>query len=983
MPYIIQAGDLEPHPPRLPSSILRLPKTHPVRRFEEHKGLVPPKEACRSRPDRRLPPAPLPLEHPPAVCARQLSPPPLSPSAPPPPGPPAQPSAVSSALGPLPPSLDIPELRPAPLVIIPSGRAVKRVVKVTAEPSDTAWKRVFGDKPRRVLAAIPETRNNIPMARPTPTGNDLCLVPAGSENAVPTTRGIIEEYQEEKDYEKTGNDDERTPVYLSPKPAGSAVKTARVSNANNPTDDSSVPRVPPKAKQLLGSPTHNSDWYFGRNGQSPHHSQSHPPGNSVNSLRHSASSKVVNFLTPTKNKKSSTCSTHPHADMVKNPAPAGMRPNQVQGPSPLKQSFGHSPISARNMPAQFSPEKQAVAGASPIRNPRKSDVSTGMSNAFSPHKSIASPKKSIVSPKGDFSIKRALSNALTPKHKRDKGPPVPEKDTPPDSRLSANITDFNCRPSDAYSGNAFAAAIDDDNEEPRNESPQSSETILVCMSDECSPIKVVPSGVARLHHKPHSIFKGEAGIMEVEPELFRQIEEEFQTPPIPTNLIYSPATDRGTWESNKSSTEEDDAPDYSMEGLLPGGLLPATTYQPPEIEEKRKAKPCIYSPSIYSNNDVFRNDSFNNADKEYKVTTPVPPNSLENSPAFKAQEMRQLGYGMGYADKMLPGPRIQQPIKYIKTVEPNDYVYKPEDHKFKRDGAETPVFTHDFAVDNAQKHQSAIRNSVYAAKVTPDKVYNFANGTYEHPSAVPPPLRRTSGESSSPSLRERYMEKDQGGLGINLSEVGSFKDNDTTMGVDGDADDERSRESEFLKTPLSNAFNSLWTPRVKAERERKDFGKSLRSMNQRISDLHTENVERLADMTKKMDRAIKSDGKFQIQLDNIRESVDAIGIAFVQFGMDDEKVQLIADKVIDALYPIITKGHEQNKADTERILARVDKCHDEMAREFDSLKKKSRKLHDRLASLDEHIWSTAHPNEEPREYAGMAGDYTDYHDDTC
>ncbi|THZ12246.1 hypothetical protein D6C91_08636 [Aureobasidium pullulans] len=119
----------------------------------------------------------------------------------------------------------------------------------------------------------------------------------------------------------------------------------------------------------------------------------------------------------------------------------------------------------------------------------------------------------------------------------------------------------------------------------------------------------------------------------------------------------------------------------------------------------------------------------------------------------------------------------------------------------------------------------------------------------------PPPLRRTSGDSSSPSLRERYMEKDQGGLGINLSETTRYP--------------------------------------VRA-------------------------IERLADMTKKMDRAIKSDGKFQIQLDNIRESVDAIGVAFVQFGMDDEKVQLIADKVIDALYPIITKGHEQNKADTER-----------------------------------------------------------------
>ena len=118
----------------------------------------------------------------------------------------------------------------------------------------------------------------------------------------------------------------------------------------------------------------------------------------------------------------------------------------------------------------------------------------------------------------------------------------------------------------------------------------------------------------------------------------------------------------------------------------------------------------------------------------------------------------------------------------------------------------------------------------------------------------PPPLRRTSGDSSSPSLRERYMEKDQGGLGINLSEVGSFKDDGTTMGVDGDADDERSRKSESLRTPISNAFNSLWTPRVKAERERKDFAKSLRNVNQRISDLHTENVERLAYMDNKMDR---------------------------------------------------------------------------------------------------------------------------------
>ncbi|THY35338.1 hypothetical protein D6D01_01400 [Aureobasidium pullulans] len=190
----------------------------------------------------------------------------------------------------------------------------------------------------------------------------------------------------------------------------------------------------------------------------------------------------------------------------------------------------------------------------------------------------------------------------------------------------------------------------------------------------------------------------------------------------------------------------------------------------------------------------------------------------------------------------------------------------PEDYEFKRNGAETPVFTHDFAMNSAQKHQPAFRSS-NTARVTPDKAYDFANGSYEHPSAVPPPLRRTSGDSSSSSLRERYMEKDQVGLGINLSEVGSFKDNDTTMG----------------------------TPRVKAERERKDFAKSLRNMDQRINDLHTENIERLAYMSNRLECS-----SLQNTLAQVRQSVNATGAALIQFGMDDEKVQLIAEKVVDA-----------------------------------------------------------------------------------
>ena len=40
---------------------------------------------------------------------------------------------------------------------------------------------------------------------------------------------------------------------------------------------------------------------------------------------------------------------------------------------------------------------------------------------------------------------------------------------------------------------------------------------------------------------------------------------------------------------------------------------------------------------------------------------------------------------------------------------------------------------------------------------------------------------------------------------------------------------------------------------------------------------------------------------FQVQntLAQVCQSVDATGAAFIQFGMDDEKVQLIAEKVVD------------------------------------------------------------------------------------
>jgi hypothetical protein len=57
------------------------------------------------------------------------------------------------------------------------------------------------------------------------------------------------------------------------------------------------------------------------------------------------------------------------------------------------------------------------------------------------------------------------------------------------------------------------------------------------------------------------------------------------------------------------SAERAKTPRYIAGGLLEGGLLPATTYQPPaQISSKIRPKTEIYSPSLYSvatGHDVF------------------------------------------------------------------------------------------------------------------------------------------------------------------------------------------------------------------------------------------------------------------------------------------------------------------------------------------------------------------------------------------
>lgn len=596
MPYIIpHVRNLEDCPPRMLIGHRLLPETHPLRRFEEHKrlvyardyaylclaGIIPAKEKGGHRPERKLRRAPLPPGSPDRKVLRKSLPP--DHPAPPPDSGPSTPRSPRHCF----------RRNPADT---PFDQFKKTVGPVSKQSPDTTWKRVFGHTPHRaqalrsVLEPILEPDLEPTSMIPQPSNEDnLVLVPLGSENAVPTVRGIIEEYYEEQEYEqtpKTSTKQKRTPVYLSPEMAQLTAEAIRRKSNMNRTVGSSSACLPPKAQQLLGSPrppnvNNNVE-------QSPLHSK----GNSTKSLRLSASSRVASLFTPTKARKSSTISLA-NNKVVKRTTSSSQhttfshkRTATSSSLSPFKHSSTIASGSTRNkMSAQQSPTKQATAGAPPNESSSESSKS--------PVKSFASSKKE------EFSLKRALSNALTPKKREDVPPPPPRKDTPPPAddkpaRLSANIVDVR-GVSDAYSGNGFAATTEDaEDESPTDKSP---ETITVAFSDGCSPVKEVKSGVVKMTHASHSPFIGQKATFEADPKVVKEIQEEFESPAMAPALFRSPYVGK----MSPKSAEKAKTPRYIAGGLLEGGLLPATTYQPPpKISEKIDPKNEIYSPSMYS-----------------------------------------------------------------------------------------------------------------------------------------------------------------------------------------------------------------------------------------------------------------------------------------------------------------------------------------------------------------------------------------------
>ncbi|KAG9637850.1 hypothetical protein KCU95_g13982, partial [Aureobasidium melanogenum] len=974
MPYIIpHVNDLNPRPPRMLIGHRVLPETNPLRRFEEHKretwardysymclvGFIPAKEASEGRPDRCLPPAPLP----PGSRARKLLGKPLPLELPAPPSPPGP------APSPRPPEH---VLRRNLIAASPLGRSKKPVVPVTTESGDAPWKRVFGRIPPRVLATIPENINNITMAPRPATDEDLCLVPQGSENAVPTVRGIIEEYYEDKEYQQsnvqekeTPLKEKRTPVYLSPEQAQYTAEAIRRSNVNSTVRPTAV-RLPPKAKQVLGSPqliNNNSEWHLSNSvQQSPLHSK----GNSVNSLRHGASSKVASLLTPTKARKPSTSSLA-HSKVVKRTSLSSYHTiishphthkNTDLSFSPIKHS---SILSSISMSAHASPTKQAVAGASSDKGSAKSPVS--------PNKPTTSPKKEV------SAIKRTMSTLLTPKRAReDVPPPPPKKDTPPPVtdkpihlKMSSNIIDVG-RPSDAYSGNGFAATAESTDDE--KQLIKSRETITVAFGDDCSPVKEVKSGVVKMTHQPYSPFVGQKATFEADPKLVKEIDEEFQSPPMDSTLFHSPQLGK---KVSPKSAEKTKTPRYIAGGLLEGGLLPATTYQPPpEIGEQVRPKTEIYSPSIYSvtnGHDVFRE----------AVSTPVVPS---NSPANDNKQV----------DGTHPRARVPG-IQYIKTVQDNEYVYRPEDHTFNRHRGETPVMTYDFATTGAQQTQTRSVSGPATVHTPTNNVSGYNGIPFEHPSAVPPPLRRTSRDNSSRSssgrsLRDRYRET--GGLGIELSEPTNnyyTHDNGTTLGIDGDGNFERRRDTVAMRSPdyLTKQGNFDATASqlsTSDERKYRSFiDRSYKELGHAMHTRHDVEMSKLDILADKIDHIFADNRKLRQDVDVIttenrkifeeerkhREAVDVIAANnylsrenletivtenrkmrssisdMAEHILDHEKLELLVDKIVERLHPTIVRGIEKNDLNTERILASIDKRHEQMLKEFDHHKYKQGK----------------------------------------
>lgn len=108
-------------------------------------------------------------------------------------------------------------------------------------------------------------------------------------------------------------------------------------------------------------------------------------------------------------------------------------------------------------------------------------------------------------------------------------------------------------------------------------------------------------------------------------------------------LFRSPEVEK----KSPKSAQKAMTPRYVAGGLLEGGLLPATTYQPPpKISEKIKPQSEIYSPSMYSvatGQDVFNVSlQFSFSDSFFFVFAPLSFTWLDPTRTFSSSYLPLL-----------------------------------------------------------------------------------------------------------------------------------------------------------------------------------------------------------------------------------------------------------------------------------------------------------------------------------------------------
>jgi hypothetical protein len=154
----------------------------------------------------------------------------------------------------------------------------------------------------------------------------------------------------------------------------------------------------------------------------------------------------------------------------------------------------------------------------------------------------------------------------------------------------------------------------------------------------------------------------------------------------------------------------------------------------------------------------------------------------------------------------------------------------------------------------------------------------------------------------------------------------SINDNGTTLAVDGDDYAERRREMSSMRSPdvydKEAGFRSFSSqkPKSREQKYRSHPIQSSKDMMAGSTSRHQTDMHHKLDlMGGKIERLIGVHSRKEGLLASTQESLDQVFSDFAKFSLDNEKFDLLVDKVVERLHPSIMRGIEKNDANTKRI----------------------------------------------------------------